>query len=341
MPQRLVVTGPRKLEIQVTPDTPLSTGQVRVATQYLGVSIGTELNTYRGGVNWHSGRDPKTRLFYPDARPWQYPATLGYGNVGRVIEAAPDVANLRVGDTVFSTATHATHVVVSSANTWRVPDKLDPRPFVFLQLVKTALGVVQHVRPALGDTVVVFGAGVVGLLTVQLLRRAGTSRIIVFEPITSRRDMALGMGAHLALDPNDHDPALAVREHNDGRGADVAVEASASQAALCQCPRVVESQGHVVLAAMYQRPVEIPLGQEAHFNSIRFSSAHVTRIPRDMHPLWDIARRDALARDLLSQLDLLPLITHEFDFNEAPRMYRMLDEQPADLISAVLRCQCA
>jgi 2-desacetyl-2-hydroxyethyl bacteriochlorophyllide A dehydrogenase len=319
------------------PEAPLAAGQVRVAAQYLGISIGTELNTYRGGVNWHSGRDPKTRLFYPETRPWEYPATLGYGHVGRVVEVGPDVANLRVGDVVYSTANHATHVVVGSANVWKVPDQLDPRPFVLLQLVKTALGVVQHARPTLGETVVVFGAGVVGLLTVQLLKRAGAGRIIVFEPIKPRREMAMVMGADLALDPADQDPGLAVRHHNQGRGADVAIEASASPVALRQCPRVVEPQGHVVLAAMYQRPVEIHLGQEAHFNAIRFSSAHVTRIPRDMHPLWDTARRDALARSLLSQLELLPLITHEFDFNEAPRVYQMLDEQPGELISALLR----
>ena len=82
----------------------------------------------------------------------------------------------------------------------------------------------------------------------------------------------------------------------------------------------------------------MPLGQESHFNSIRYLSAHVIRIPREMNPLWTLDRRDELARQLLSELDLQPLITHTYDFKEAPQVYRMLDENPGDAISVILRC---
>lgn len=343
MAEILFVTAPRTVEIATIADEPLEGGQVRLESHFLGISAGTELNTYRGGVNWHSGRDPNTRLFYPNAdqQKWEYPATLGYANIGRVIEAADDVEHVAVGDMVLSTAGHATPVRVPAHRVWRVPAGTDPRAATFIQLIRTALNVVQHARLNLGDTVVVFGLGVVGLLTLQLARANGARRIIAFDPIAKRRDMALRFGAQTALDPLQVDPGNVVRELNDGRGADVAIECSANIAALQQCTRVVGELGRVILASMPNQPAPFHFGLETHFNGVMIRGANVTKMPPELGPLWTAERRDALARDLITTMDLLPLITHEFKFADAPNAYALLDKSPADVIGAIFRCPAA
>ena len=104
MAKQILVTAPRKIEVRDVPNEPLEPGMARVEAHYFGISIGTEMNTYRGGVNWHAGRDPETRLFHPDAEKykWEYPATVGYSPVGRVTEVASDVTNVKIGDMVYS-----------------------------------------------------------------------------------------------------------------------------------------------------------------------------------------------------------------------------------------------
>jgi threonine dehydrogenase-like Zn-dependent dehydrogenase len=321
----------------------METGYVRIESHFMGISAGTELNTYRGGVNWHSGRDPKTRLFYPDAdqQQWEYPATLGYANIGRVVEVAPDVTNLSVGDMVFCNAGHCTPVRYRANQVWRVPKEVDPRACTFIQLVRTALNVVQHARLSLGDTVVVFGLGVVGLLTLQLARLNGAQRIIAFDPIAKRREMALRFGAHAALDPTNTDPGNVVRELNDGRGADVAIECSANIVALQQCTRAVGELGRVVLASMPNHPAPFHFGMEMHFNAVTIHGANVMKMLPELGPLWDMERRDAVARQLLTTMDLLPLITHEFKFADAANAYDFLDKSPQDVIGAIFRCPAA
>lgn len=340
MTRVIMVTGPREVRIVEKEDVPMGPGLVRVEAHYLGISAGTEMNTYRGGVNADEGRDPETRLFHsdPERARWNYPVSMGYANVGVLTEVGPDVEELEVGQMVYGATPHMTPVVLPASRMRAVPVGRDPRCFLFKILVTTALNIVHHARPAIGDTVVVFGAGVVGLLTVQLLARSGASRIIVFDPIPSRRAMAERMGAHITLDPAEGDPAYRVRDHNSGRGADIVIEVSANEKAVQQAPRVAARQGHVVLAALHSGPVSFHFGQEVHYNSIRFSSAHQTKMPPDMLGTWDTDRREELVEQLLCEMDLLPLITHEFAFEEAARAYETIDRHPEKVIGVVLRC---
>src|SRR5688572_12327846 len=142
MARLLQVTGIGKVGIRHAPDPLLREDEALIQPHYLGISIGTELNTYRGGVNWHSGRDEQ-RLFRVDAESerWKYPASLGYANVGRIAAVGAGVRAHRVGEMVFSTAGHQDHAVTRAANVWPVPEGQDPRRYVFYQLVGTALNV--------------------------------------------------------------------------------------------------------------------------------------------------------------------------------------------------------
>jgi len=340
MAKKLLVTEPRQVQIVDVPDNPLSPGQVRVRAHYLGISIGTEMNTYRGGVNWHTGRDPATRLFKPDAaeQKWEYPATIGYAHVGEIIEVANDVDSLSVGQLVHSTAGHVTPAVMPVERANPIPEGQDPRRYVFLQLVRTALGIVHHANPTLGDTAAVYGLGVVGLLVVQLLRRAGVKHIIGFDLIELRRDMAGRFGADVVLDPTAGDPATAVRAHNNNEPVDIAIEAAANDKALQAAVRSVCRRGRVVIGSMPNHPWQFHFGQEMHFNGVRIYGANVTAFPDDLGPGWSAPRRDEYAIELLSDLDLLPLLTHEFPLDEAPRVYEMLDQNPNDVISVALKC---
>jgi threonine dehydrogenase-like Zn-dependent dehydrogenase len=341
--RRILVSAPRTIEIRELPDPSLKPGWATMRSTLLGVSVGTELNTYRGGVNWHSGREPQTGLFHRDqqAGQWEYPAGVGYANVGVITAKADDVTQLEVGQTVFAALGHATSLSAPAPRFRPVPAGVDPRKYLFFQLVRTALNVVHHARPVLGDTVAIFGLGAVGLITLQVARLAGATRVIAFDLLPRRREMALKMGADVAADPSQGDPAHIVRDANAGRGADVAIECAASVRALQDATRAVDRRGRVIMASMPNQPGTFHFGQEVHFSAISITGANVMQMPYDLGPQWNLERQEQLSVDLIPRLDLVPLITHEFAFDDAAKAYAMLDQNPADVISAVLRCDNA
>ncbi len=341
--QVLVVKAPRQIEIQHRPDLPLGPNMVRVQPHYFGISAGTELNTYRGGVNWHTGRDEATGLFFPDTEHahWSYPAEVGYANVGEVVELSPDVSSLKLGQTVCSTFAHTLPLTGPAHRFMPTQAGIDPKKYLFFQLVRTAVNVVHHARSAFGDTLVIFGLGPVGLITLQLARRAGAARIIGFDPLAARRKLALQLGADFAADPTQDEAAAFVRQHNQGRGADVAIECAATGRALQDATRAVDRRGRVILASMPQQAFHFHFGQEVHFNAVSIAGANVMQPPHDLGPLWSLRRQEQLALDLIPALDLLPLITHEFPFARAADAYALIDRQGAEVVSVILRCDPA
>lgn len=338
MLRKLVVTAPRKVEIHVNPETPLQPGMVTVKPAFFGISVGTELNTYRGGVNWHSGRD-EFGLFQKDNQggEWKYPADLGYANVGTVIELSPDVTQLRLGQVVFSTFGHQTPLSAPWESFLPVPENVDPRKYLFFQLVRTGLNAVHHARPVLGDTLAIFGLGAVGLIILQLAKRAGAQKIIAFDLLPKRRELAKCFGADVVADPSQTDPAYVVRENNSGRGADVAIEAAASYRAIQDATRAVDRRGRVIMASMPNIPATFHFGHEVHFNAISITGANVMQTPHDLGPQWNLDRQSELSKALIPQLDLIPLITKEYPFENASEAYAMLDQNPSEVISIVLR----
>src|SRR5205807_10262456 len=105
----------------------------------------------------------------------------------------------------------------------RLPADMHPETAIFLNLTEVALNGLLDVPISLGDTVVVFGQGIVGTLIAQLARRTA-GQLVVVDPFARRRSLALRLGADSAVEPGR--AIAAVMEMTGGRGADVAVEVS-------------------------------------------------------------------------------------------------------------------
>jgi 2-desacetyl-2-hydroxyethyl bacteriochlorophyllide A dehydrogenase len=254
--------------------------------------------------------------------------------VGRVIATGPGATGLTEGDLVFVHHPHQDEYAVPAASAIRLRADLDPERGVFFANTETALNVVLDAHPRLGDTVAVFGQGVVGLLVTQLLQRAG-ARVIAVEPIAARRALALRCGAEAAVAPDD--AADAVRERTDGRGADAAIEASGNAAALQQAIDVTAFQGSVVVASWYgTKPVTLRLGERFHRARLRLVSSQVGAVDPALAPRWDRARRTDAARGLLEDLVLAPLITHRFPFARASEAYALVDTRPDETVQVLL-----
>src|SRR5215212_10362904 len=152
-----------------------------------------------------------------------FPIKYGYAAVGRVLDSGRAVEQLVPGDLVFVHHPHQDFFTVSAGLPVRLPESLSPERALFAANLETALNVVHDAPLRLGETALVFGQGVVGLLLTQLLKLAGADGVLVVEPIKGRRRLALEVGADAAFEPGE-DLRKRVMEVTGERGADLAVE---------------------------------------------------------------------------------------------------------------------
>jgi threonine dehydrogenase-like Zn-dependent dehydrogenase len=202
-----------------------------------------------------------------------------------------------------------------------------------LPLVETALQVSLDAGAVLDDTVVVVGAGAIGLLTALLLARGG-ARVVVVEPRAWRRAVAEALGVD-AVAPEGAPAAVAAAGHGDG--VNLVVEASGSPAALPGALELLAHEGTLLVASWYgSQPVVLDLGGRFHRRRLTIRSTQVSTIPAHLSGRWDRARRLRAAAGMLAELPLDALATHTFPFDEAARAYAAIDEATPGLIHAAL-----
>ncbi|MBV9171808.1 MAG: zinc-binding alcohol dehydrogenase [Chloroflexi bacterium] len=319
-------TAPRALELRDEELPAPGDLDVRVEAIVSAISHGTEMLVYRGQV------PPDLELDLPTLRgSFSFPIKYGYANVGRVVECGQAVERLKPGDIVFALHPHQSAYVLPERLALRLPDGVPPDEGVFLANLETAVNLVLDAAPRLGERVVVFGQGVVGLLVTQLMRRTGASLIVVVDPVAPRRELATRLGADMALEPG-----VPLRDLVP-EGFDVAVELSGNTAALQHAVDSLAFGGTVVVASWYgTKPVQLSLGGAFHRRRLRLVSSQVSTMDGALTPRWTHARRLAVARDLLAELELEPLITHRLPLERAGEAYRLVDQRPEDTVQVVL-----
>jgi 2-desacetyl-2-hydroxyethyl bacteriochlorophyllide A dehydrogenase len=324
-------TAARTVELREEEVVPPGPGEIQVRAIASAVSRGTEMLVYRGEVPDGLALDLPSL-----AGGFEFPIKYGYASVGRVAAVGADVVRPVPGDVVFALHPHQSTYTLSAELAVPLPPGLDPELGTFTANLESAISIVHDTQLRLGETAVVFGQGVVGLLVTQLLRRAGAGRVLAIDPVEGRRALAVRVGADEALPPGN-DLRERVRSRTDGRGADVVVEVSGSTGALQQAVEAVAIEGTVVVASWYGvKPVALELGGHFHRGRIRLHSSQVGRIAPELSARWDHQRRLATAVELLPQLELAALVTSRQPLHDAADVYHRLDEHPDEDVLALL-----
>jgi 2-desacetyl-2-hydroxyethyl bacteriochlorophyllide A dehydrogenase len=323
--------GPRRGEHRTEPLPHLGRDDVAVRALASGVSAGTELLVYRGQIDAALPLDLPTL-----AGSFGYPIKYGYASVGRVLAVGDAVREIAPGTLVFALHPHQDYYVLPASQVTPLPPGLPPEEGVFLANLETAVNAVLDAAPRLGETVLLSGLGVVGLLILQTLLQTGVEQVIAVDPLPRRRALARRLGAALALDPED-DLTAEVRACTAGRGAELAIEACGAPAALGPLLEAVADEATVVVVSWYgSKPVALPLGGHFHRGRLRLVSSQVGHVAPALAPRWDIPRRLAVARDLLMRLPLGELISHRIPFAEAATAFAILDLRPEAALQIVL-----
>src|SRR5829696_5490483 len=344
MGKGIVFTQPRTVAFESYDDLPLGPHELRVRTLYSGISAGTEMTAYRGTNPYLSKEwDVKNRLFLASEAPSQpYPLSgWGYEEVGEVIEVSPDVTTLQVGDIVYGTWGHRTHHTLQEdyANKRIKPDGLDPILAIYSHLGPIALNGILDADIHVGETVAVFGLGVLGQVIAQLARLNG-ARVIGIDVIEKRLQLAKELDAiEAGFNPRDGSPAENIKALTNGRGADVTIEVSGSARALNEAVRATSYSARVVVLGFFQGEAQgLLLGEEFHHNRISLVCSQISNVNPALSYRWDRLRLIHTIMELQAKgsLNLRPVITHLIPFNQAAQAFQILDETPDQALQIVL-----
>ena len=347
MGTQLTFTSARKIGFLDYQDDELSATEVRVRTLFSGISTGTEMTAYRGTSphltkHWDAG----LRLFQDGGEATGFPIeVIGYEEVGEVVEIGAGVTEVSIGDRIWGTWGHRTTAILdqSHAAARRLAPAADPRIGIFSHIGAVALNAILDADIHVGETVVVFGLGVPGQLAAQFARLNG-AQVIVVDGIADRRDLAVTLGAELALDPATDQVAELVRQRTGGRGADVVIEFTGNNHALQSAIRSVAYNSRVCVAGFFTGEARgLALGEEFHHNRVQLVSSQISGPAAHLQHRWDRLRLNTTAIGLATggALDPLSLISHTVPFADAADAYRLLDESPAAALQVVLEMPAA
>ena len=176
------------------------------------------------------------------------PLPLGYCNVGVVVEVGAGVNGFSLGDRVVSNGKHAEYVAIPQNLVAKIPENVSQEEAVFTVIGSIGLQGIRLVSPNFGETMVVTGLGLIGLLTVQMLLANGC-KVIGIDIDKEKCSMAAGWGATTINSASGDDPVKAVMAVTSGIGADgVIITASAkSNDIISQAAQMSRKRGRIIL----------------------------------------------------------------------------------------------
>lgn len=264
------------------------------------------------------------------------PTALGYCSAGVVREVGAGVEDFGPGDRVVTNGRHAEVVRAPHTLAARIPDQVGFEAAAFAPVGAIAIQGIRNAEPQIGETVVVYGLGLVGLLAVQLLRASGC-RVVGVDLVDRRLELARNFGAD-AVKGGDPSVVSAVRERTGGAGADAVLLTLATQSSepMKYAARMSRKKGRLVLVGVagldldredyYEK--ELSLTVSCSYGPGRYDPDY-ERKGRD-YPLpyvrWTAQRNFLAFLDLVAsgEVDPTAVVTHRFPFSESPEAYDLL-----------------
>ncbi len=262
---------------------------------------------------------------------------LGYCNVGMVLAVGSGVEGFTVGDRVASNGNHTEVVAVPQNLCVKVPDGVPDDSAAFTVIGAIALQGIRLVGPTLGETVVVTGLGLIGLVTVQLLIAQGC-RVLGIDFDEDKLALARGFGAQTVSLTKGEDPVAAADTFSRGRGVDAVILTLAAKSSepVSQAARMCRKRGRIVLVGVTGLDLsrddffkkELSFQVSCSYGPGRYDPNYEDK--GQDYPLgyvrWTEQRNFEAVLDLLASgaMDVQSLISHRFGFDRALDAYDLL-----------------
>jgi predicted dehydrogenase/threonine dehydrogenase-like Zn-dependent dehydrogenase len=265
------------------------------------------------------------------------PLPLGYCNVGRVMATGNGVAGFELGDRVVSNGKHAEAVSVPVNLCARVPEGVSDDEAAFTVLGAIALQGIRLVQPTLGESVVVTGLGLIGLVTVQLLRAHGC-RVLGLDFDPAKLELARKLGAETVNLGAGQDPVAAAQAFSRGRGVDAVIitASTKSNEPVHQAALMCRKRGRIVLVGVTGLELsradffekELTFQVSCSYGPGRYDANYEEK--GNDYPVgfvrWTEQRNFEAVLDMMAdgRLDVKPLVSHRFAIEQAEQAYELV-----------------
>lgn len=266
-----------------------------------------------------------------------HPIPLGYSNVGVVSDLGKNIKEFKRGDRILSNGSHADMVRVPQNLCAKIPDNVTDEEASFTVCGSIALQGIRLVNPTLGESVVVIGVGLIGLLTIQLLKAQGC-RVLAIDFDEKKLALAQQFGAVTCNPASGNDPVTEGVTFSRGRGVDAVIITASTKSSdpVTQAARMSRKRGRIVLvgvtglelnrADFYEK--ELTFQVSCSYGPGRYDPEYEDK--GHDYPIgfvrWTEQRNFEAVLDMMANgsLNVKPLITHRFKFEDAKSAYDVL-----------------
>jgi len=326
--------GVVEVRSEVVPDP--DPNQVLVRTRYSAISPGTEMLLYHDEFPDGIALDESIPSLSGGVN---YPLKYGYAQVGEIIQVGREVDQRWIGKNVFAFHPHSSYFVSRIHDLEIIPDGLKLEDALFFANMETAVGFVMDGGPGIGERVVVFGQGIVGLLTTSLLANYPLERLVTLDHFDLRRQASSEMGADQSLDPGKANYFSDTNLKDDGgmvHNSDLVFELTGNPDVLNHAIEAAAYEGKIIVGSWYgKKEARLDLGGWFHRGRLKLISSQVSRINSTFSARWDKERRYQLTWEMIRQVKPSRLITHTMPIERAKIAFDLLDKKPGDVIQII------
>jgi len=292
------------------------------------------------------------------------PQIIGYSMAARVIEIGPGVEGFKKGDPVVTTGQHANFLLMDADNCTPAPEGIDMEQAAFFNLAHTGMYAVRRTGIQLGEPAVVMGQGLVGAITAQLAKLAGAVPVIVTDLDDKRLAIAKTMGVHYAINSKTHPEELKKVVDSLGiGGVPVIFEATGARQPLEQAFELISERGRVMMMSQVHGDEMPKFSQNLMMKGATLIGGYVNSKPFALRRAdltikgeWPPVINDKTTRYFGSDswtsdedirvvlhlikygsLNLKPIISHRFSYDQIPQAYDMVWKQDTNLLGGVIR----
>lgn len=284
----IVFTAPCVSELLELETPELKEDEVLVRLERSAISAGTERANIMG--------DPNTSIYSKELN-YSFPRYGGYSSSGVVEAVGSEVKSVKPGDRVaISWSYHKQYCIQKESRIYKLPDGVSFGAAALVHIATFPAAAIRKCRLEFGESALVMGFGVLGIIALKILRAAGASPIIVADPVKEKRELAIRHGADFALNPLDENFAKEVKEITGG-GAAVAIEVTGIGAGLDGALDCMRKFGRVALLGCTRNSdFSIDYYRKVHGPGITLVGAHTLARPEnESYGGWWTERDEAMA----------------------------------------------
>ena len=314
-------TEPYKAELLEKDVRELGQDDVLVKMVVSSISSGTERANFVG--------DPNIGI-YDDSTEAVFPRIVGYSSAGIVEKTGKNVTEIKPGDRVaMSGSIHTEYMVIHKENVHKIEsENISFNEAALWYIACFPAAAIRKCHLEFGESAMVMGMGVLGMIGVKLLSAAGAAPIVAVDPDPDKRKIALEIGADYALDPFDTDFVKKIKDVTDG-GVSVAIEVTGNGRALEQVLDCMKKFGRVaLLGCTRSRDFTIDYYRKVHGPGISLIGAHTMARPlNESFSGWWCLKDEMKGLQNLTKcgrLTLKDMVEEIHSPNEAPEIYTRL-----------------